>query len=47
MVEQIAVIRQLMELYIVQEDEFHYGSVKLELAITLHSLGDADLEDDK
>lgn len=46
-VEQIAVIRQLMELYVVQEDEFHYGSIMLELAIVLHSLGDFSLEDDK
>ena len=45
--EQIAVIRQLMELYVVQEDEFHHGSIMLELAIALHSLGDFRLEDDK
>ena len=45
--EQIAVIRQLMELYVVQEDEFHYGSIMLELAIALHSPGDFSLEDDK
>lgn len=36
-----------MELYVVQEDEFHYGSIMLELAIALHSLGDFSLEDDK
>ena len=46
-VEQIAVIKQLMELYIVHEDEFHYASAMLELAIALHSLGHAELEEDK
>ena len=31
-----------------QEDEFHYGSVMLELAVALHSLRDSDLlEEDK
>ena len=46
-VEQVAVIKQLMELYVVQEDEFNCGSVMLELAVALHSLGDSDLEEDK
>ena len=45
--EQISVIRQLMELYIIQNDEFHYGSVMLELGVALHSLGDKDLEEEK
>lgn len=45
--EQISVIRQLMELYIIQNDEFHYGSVMLELGVALHSLGDEDLEEEK
>ena len=44
--EQISVIRQLMELYIIQDDEFHYGSVMLELVV-LHSLGDKDLKEEK
>lgn len=46
-VEQIAVIKQLMELYIVHEDEFQYGLAMLELAIAQHSLGDADFGEDK
>ena len=46
-VEQIAVIKQLMELYIVQEDEFHYGSVMLELAVALHSLGNLESEEER
>ena len=45
--EQISVIRQLMELYIIQDDEFHYGSVMLELGEALHGLGDKDLEEEK
>ena len=45
--EQISVIRQLMELYIIQDDEFHYGSVMLELGVVLHSLGDKDLKEEK
>ena len=45
--EQISVIRQLMELYIIQDDEFHYGSVMLEFGVALHSLGDKDLEEEK
>ena len=45
--EQIFVIRQLMELYIIQDDEFHYGSVMLELGVALHGLGDKDLEVEK
>ena len=45
--EQISVIRQLMELYITQDDEFHYGSVMLELGVALHGLGDSDLEEEK
>ena len=45
--EQISVIRQLMELYIIQNDEFHYGSVMLELGVALHGLGDKDLEEEK
>ena len=36
-----------MELYIIQDDEFHYGSVMLELGAALHSLGDKDLEEEK
>ncbi|KAJ7380134.1 Separin [Desmophyllum pertusum] len=46
-VEQISVIKQLMELYIVHEDEFDYGSAMLELGVALHSLRDADLGEDK
>ena len=45
--EQISVIRQLMELYIIQDDEFHYGSVMLEFGVALHDLGDKDLEEEK
>ena len=45
--EQISVIKQLIELYIIQDDEFHYGSVMLELGVTLHGLGDRDLEEEK
>ena len=45
--EQISVIKQLMELYIIQNDEFRYGSVMLELGVALHSLGDKDLEEEK
>ena len=45
--EQISVIRQLMELYIIQNDEFQYGSVMLELGVALHGLGDKDLEEEK
>ena len=45
--EQISVIRQLKELYIIQDDEFHYGSVMLELGVALHGLGDKDLEEEK
>ena len=45
--EQISVIKQLMELYIIQDDEFHYGSVMLELGVALHGLGDKDLEEEK
>ena len=45
--EQMSVIKQLMELYIIQDDEFHYGSVMLELGVALHSLGDKDLEEEK
>ena len=45
--EQISVIKQLMELYIIQDDEFHYGSVMLELGVALHDLGDKDLEEEK
>lgn len=46
-VEQVAVIKQLMELFIVQEDEFQYGSAMLDLAIALHSLVDIDLGEEK
>lgn len=46
-IEQISVIKQLMELYIIQDDEFHYGSVMLELGVALHSLRDRDLEEEK
>ena len=45
--EQIAVIKQLMELYIVQEDEFEYGSHMLELAIAFHYHGDSIQKDGK
>ena len=45
--EQISVIRQLMELYIIQDDEFHYGSVMLEFGVALRGLGDKDLEVEK
>ena len=45
--EQISVIRQLMELYIIQDDEFHYGSVMLEFGVALRGLGDKDLEEEK
>ena len=45
--EQISVIKQLMELYNIQDDEFHYGSVMLELGVALHSRGDRDLEEEK
>ena len=45
--EQLSVIKQLMELYIIQDDEFHYGSVMLELGVALHGLGDKDLEEEK
>ena len=45
--EQIAVIKQLMELYIVHEDECQYGSAMLELAIALHNQGDTDLGEEK
>ena len=40
MVEQIAVIKQLMELYFVEEEEFEYGSSMLELAIALSYHGE-------
>ncbi|XP_068670254.1 separin-like isoform X2 [Montipora foliosa] len=46
-VEQIAVIKQLLELYIVQEDEFAYGSSMIELAIALHRHGDSAQNNDK
>ena len=46
-VEQVTVIKQLMELFIVQEDEFQYGSAMLDLAIALDSLVDVDLGEDK
>ena len=39
-VEQIAIIKQLMELYIVEEEEFEYGSSMLELAIALSYHGE-------
>ena len=45
--EQISVIRQLMEQYIIQDDEFHYGSVLLELGVALHGLGDRYFEEEK
>ena len=45
--EQMSVIKQLMELYVIQDDEFHYGSVMLEFGVTLHDLGDKDLEKEK
>ena len=45
--EQMSVIKQLMELYIIQHDEFHYGSVMLELGVALHGLGDKDLEKER
>ena len=45
--EQMSVIKQLMELYIIQDDEFHYGSVMLEFGVALHDLGDKDLEKEK
>ena len=38
--EQIAVIKQLMELYIVEEEEFEYGSSMLELAVALSYHGE-------
>ena len=46
-VEQVSVIKQLTELYIVQEDEFQYGSAMLDLAIALDSLVDVDPGEDK
>ena len=46
-VEQIAVIKQLLELYMVQEDEFAYGSSMIELAIALHRHGDSAQNNDK
>lgn len=46
-VEQVSVIKQLTELFIVQEDEFQYGSAMLDLAIALDSLVDVDLGEDK
>ena len=46
-VERVSVIKQLTELFIVQEDEFQYGSAMLDLAIALDSLLDVDLEEDK
>ena len=45
--EQMSVIKQLMQLYIIQDDEFHYGSVMLEFGVALHDLGDKDLEEEK
>ena len=45
--EQMSVIKQLMELYIIQHDEFYYGSVMLELGVALHGLGDKDLEKER
>ena len=45
--EQMSVIKQLMELYIIQDDEFHYGSVMLEFGVALRDLGDKDLEEEK
>ena len=45
--EQMSVIKQLMELYIIQDNEFHYGSVMLEIGVALHDLGDKDLEEEK
>ena len=45
--EQISVIRQLMEQFIIQDGEFHYGSVLLELGVALHGLGDRYLEEEK
>ena len=45
--EQMSVIKQLMELYIIQDDEFHYGSVMLEFGVALHDVGDKDLEKEK
>ena len=45
--EQLSVIKQLMELYIIQDDEFRYGSVMLELGVALHDLGDKDLEEER
>ena len=46
-VEQVSVIKQLVELFIVQEDEFQYGSAMLDLAMALDSLVDVDLGEDK
>lgn len=46
-VEQVSVIKQLTELFIVQEDEFQHGSAMLDLAIALDSLVDVDLGEDK
>ena len=46
-VEQVSVIKQLTQLFIVQEDEFQYGSAMLDLAIALDSLVDVDLGEDK
>ena len=46
-VEQVAVIKQLTELFIVEEDEFQYGSAILDLAIALDGLIDTDLGEDK
>ena len=45
--EQMSVIKQLMQLYIIQDDGFHYGSVMLEFGVALHDLGDKDLEKEK
>ena len=46
-VEQVSVIKQLVELFIVQEDEYQYGSAMLDLAIALDSLVDIDIGEDK
>ena len=46
-VEQVSVIKQLTELFIVQEDEFQYGSAMLDLAIALDNLVDIHLREDK
>ena len=45
--EEIAVIRQLIELYSIQENVLGFGSSTLEMAIVLHSVVDVDSCEDK